>query len=141
MKQTIYGQDQRVIDWVGSRVDEDNFGPGSVGIGLEENGELIAGVVYNIFTGPSICTHIAAAPGKRWMTKDYLFRIHAYPFLQLKCNRITGLVRQDNVECQRFVEHLGFKYEGVMRRACSDGQNMFIFGMLREECRWIGVKR
>jgi RimJ/RimL family protein N-acetyltransferase len=140
MKTVVYGQDQRVAKWVGARVDEPNFGD-CVGIGLEENGELIAGVVYNIFSGPSICAHIAAMPGKRWMTRDFLWRIHAYPFLQLKCNRITALVRQDNLVSQHFVEHLGFRYEGVMRQACTDGQNMFIYGMLRKECRWLEIKR
>jgi RimJ/RimL family protein N-acetyltransferase len=140
MKNVIYGQDQHICEWVGDRVDEDDFGPGAVGIGLEEDGELIAGVVYNLYTGPSICMHVAAAEGKRWMTREYLWRCFAYPFIQLKCNRITGLVREDNLAAQRFDEHLGFKREGLLRQACTDGTNLILYGMLREECRWLGVK-
>lgn len=140
MKTVIYGQDQRICKWVGDRVDETDFGSGAVGIGLEENGELISGVVYNMFTGPSICMHVAAVPGKRWMTREYLWRAFAYPFIQLKCHRITGLVRVDNLEAQRFDEHLGFKKEGLLRRACTDGTDMILYGMLKDECRWLGVK-
>lgn len=137
----IYGQDERVLKWVGDRTDEDDFGPGSTAIGLEEDNELIAGVAFNMYTKASICMHVAAMPGKRWMTKDFLWRSFAYPFIQLGCNRVTGLVREDNFVAQKFDEHLGFKREGLLRRACTDGQNMILYGMLREECRWLEIKR
>jgi RimJ/RimL family protein N-acetyltransferase len=140
MKTVIYGQDDRVIEWVAKRVDEDNFGR-AVGIGLEEDGELIAGVVYNMYTGPSISMHVAAVPGKRWMTREYLYRCFAYPFIQLDCNRITGLVRVDNLEAQKFDEHLGFKREGLLRRACTDGTDMILYGMLKQECRFLRIER
>lgn len=140
MKSVIYGQDARVCEWVARRVDEEKF-EGAVGIGLEEDGELIAGVVFNQYTGPGILMHVAAVPTKRWMTRDYLYRCFAYPFIQLNCNRITGLVREDNLTAQRFDEHLGFVREGLMRKACDDGSNMIVYGMLREECRWLGIKR
>lgn len=140
MKTVIYGQDERVMTWVGQRIDEDDFGNG-VGIGLEQDGELIAGVVFNLYTGPSICMHVASEPGRRWMTRDFLFRCFAYPFLQLQCNRITGLVRMDNLDAQRFDEHLGFKKEGILRKAASDGTDFILYGMLKEECRWLEMKR
>jgi RimJ/RimL family protein N-acetyltransferase len=140
MKEVVCGQNERVLKWVGDRIDETDFGPGSKGIGLQENGELIAGVAYNMYTGASICMHVAAVPGKRWMTREYLWACFAYPFLQLKCNRVTGLVRVDNFVAQKFDEHLGFVIEGRLRRAATDGTDMYIYGMLREECRWLGVK-
>ncbi|NBX50944.1 N-acetyltransferase, partial [bacterium] len=88
MKSVIYGQDERVLKWVGDRTDEDDFGPGSIAIGLEEDNELIAGVAFNMYTKASICMHVAAMPGKRWMTRDFLWRSFAYPFIQLGCNRV-----------------------------------------------------
>ena len=140
MKKAIYGQDFHIARWVGLRVDEDDFGACTT-IGLEEDGNLIAGVVYNLYNGPSICMHVAAEPGKRWMTRDYLFRCFAYPFIQLDCNRVTGIVKADNLEARRFDEHLGFKQEGVIRKGAADGSDMILYGMLKEECRWLGVKR
>ena len=141
MKSVVYGQDARVIEWVSQRVDEDNFSSDSIGIGLEEDGELIAGVVFNMYTKAGICMHVAAVPGKRWMTKEYLWRVFAYPFLQLNCNRVTGLVREDNIVAQKFDEHIGFKREGLIRKGATDGANFILYGMLKEECRWLGVKK
>lgn len=140
MKTVVYGQDARVIEWVGQRVDEDEFLSGAVGIGLEEDGELIAGVVFNMYNKAGICMHVAAVPGKRWMTKDFLWRVFAYPFLQLNCNRVTGLVREDNIVAQKFDEHIGFKREGLIRKGATDGADIILYGMLKEECRWLGVK-
>lgn len=136
MKRVIYGENDRVVSWVAQRIDEQRF-EGAIGIGLEEDGELIAGVVFNMYTGPSICMHVAAVPGKRWMTREYLWRCFAYPFVQLGCHRITGLVRVDNLEAQKFDEHLGFKREGLLRRACDDGTDMILYGMLKDECVYI----
>lgn len=140
MKKVIYGQDFHIAQWVGFRIDEDNFGQ-CTAIGLEEDGNLIAGVVYNLYNGPSICMHVAAEPGKRWMTRDFLFRAFAYPFIQLGCKRVTGLVRVDNIEARRFDEHLGFVQEGVIRQGATDGTDMILYGMLKEECRWLGVRQ
>lgn len=140
MKRVIYGEDARVAKWVGDLVNE-NYAAGSAAIGLEQDGELIAGVVFDLYTGPSISMHVAAIPGKRWMTKDFLWRCFAYPFLQLQCNRITGLVRADNLVAQKFDEHLGFKREGLLRKAAADGTDYVLYGMLREECRWLEIRQ
>lgn len=140
MKKTVYGRDYFISQWVGYRVNEDNFGS-CTAIGLEEDGKIIAGVVYNMYTEASICMHVAAEPGKRWLTKDFLYRVFAYPFIQLGCNRVTGLVRVDNIEARRFDEHLGFVQEGVIRRGATDGTDLILYGMLKEECRWLGVKQ
>jgi RimJ/RimL family protein N-acetyltransferase len=140
MKSVVYGQDARVLKWVGERIGELEFSPGAIGIGLEEDGELIAGVVFSMYTKASICMHVAAIPGKRWMTKEYLWRVFAYPFIQLNCNRVTGFVREDNLVAQKFDEHIGFKREGLIRKGAVDGTNFILYGMLKEECRWLGVK-
>jgi len=141
MKTTVYGKEDLVVPWVGARIDEDDFGVGPIALGLEDDGELIAGVVFNLYTGPSIAMHVAAQPGRRWMTRDFLFRCFAYPFLQLQCNRITGFVRADNLDAQRFDEHLGFVREGVIRKGATDGTDFILYGMLKEECRWLEIKR
>jgi RimJ/RimL family protein N-acetyltransferase len=139
-KQIIHGQNDRVTEWVSRLVAEDDFGP-SVAIGLEEDGQLIAGVVYNLYTKSGINMHVAAVPGKRWMTRDYLYACFAYPFLSARCHRVTGLVREDNLAAQKFDEHLGFKREGLIRMGCEDGTNMILYGMLRSECRWLEINK
>lgn len=141
MKSVIYGQDERFVRWFEEQVPDSEFDKSAVAIGLEQDGEVIASVVFDMYTGPSICMHVAAVPGRRWMTRDYLWRCFAYPFLQLKCNRITGLVREDNLVAQKFDEHLGFKREGLIRRGATDGTNIILYGMLRDECRFLEIRR
>jgi RimJ/RimL family protein N-acetyltransferase len=141
MKTTIYGQEDRIVPWVGQRIDEDRFGTDCVALGLEEDGELIAGVVFNWYTGASISMHVAAEPGRRWLNRDFLYRCFAYPFLQLNCNRVTGLVRVDNLDAQRFDEHLGFVQEGLIRQGADDKTDFILYGMLKDECRWLELKK
>lgn len=138
MKEIVSGQ--YIVDWVGKQVDEDQF-HNAKGIGLLHNGEILAGVVYNLYNGVNICMHVAASSPRRWMTKEYLYECFAYPFIQLECNRVTGLVRVDNEMSKHFCLRLGFKPEGLIRRACVDGTDMVMFGMLREECRWLEIKK
>lgn len=136
-RRVVYGEDRRVCDWVAPQIDEDEFGDDAVGIGLEKDGELIAGVVFNNYNKLNIHMHVAAKKGTNWLNRQYLTCCFAYPFVQLGVNRVTGLVRVDNLPAQKFDEHLGFKREGIVRRACPDGTDMILYGMLREECRWI----
>ena len=75
------------------------------------------------------------------MNRDFLFRVFAYPFLQLHCRRVTGLVRVDNLPAQKFDEHLGFVREGLIRSACTDGTDMILYGMLADECKFLRLGR
>jgi|TARA_R100001530_G_scaffold3596_5_gene5285 RimJ/RimL family protein N-acetyltransferase len=108
-------------------------------IGLIKDDELVAGVIYNHATGSNIMAHIAAVEGKKWLTREFLFAMFDYPFNQLGVRRITGLVPKKNTVARRFDTHLGFKYEGNMRNALPD-DDMIIYGMLREKCKWLDLK-
>jgi RimJ/RimL family protein N-acetyltransferase len=136
MKNLVYGQDKRVRDWVAERIGE-NLDDANVAIGIEEDGELIAGVAYNMYTGAAICMNVAATPGKRWTSKEFMYAFFAYPFIQLECRRVTGLVRESNSVSRKFDEHVGFTQEGVLREAFEDGENAILYGMLKSECKWI----
>lgn len=129
----IVQDDLRVGTWVCERTDGEYTG--GVGIGLEENGELIAGVLFDNYNGRSISMHVAAT-GKRWMNKAYLFACFHYPFMHLKVNKIIGLVDSTNLEAQRFDEHLGFSKEALIRDAGKIG-DLIIYSMTRPECRFL----
>lgn len=132
----IYDQPERVGEWVRQRVGHvRSWGP-SQAIGLEKDGELIAGVVFNFYSGCDIAMHVASVPGKRWMTKEYLKACFAYPFITLGVRRITGYVPAKSKDVLAFDEHLGFKREGLMRDALPD-DDVVILGMTRKECRFV----
>ena len=105
-------------------------------LGLVRGGGLVAGVVYNNWSGAGVCAHIGAVRGRRWMTPAFLRAMFAYPFEQERRRRITGLVARRNKHARRFVENLGFRYEGCVRHALAD-DDWILYGMLREECRFI----
>lgn len=142
MRQTVYGRDEEVIAWVAPRLDErpDHF-EGCTAIGLERDGELIAGVIYNFYTGSSISMNCAAIPGRMWLNRDFLFRVFAYPFIQLGCRRVTSFVRADNLDAMCFNLKLGFRIEGRVRQGCEDGTDMWMLGMLRNECRFLEPRK
>lgn len=110
---------------------------GMQGIGLERDGRLIAGVMYEGFTGHNIWMHVAAEPGGQWLNRKYLKTCFAYPFLQLGCKRVSGWVEASNEQARRFDEHLGFKKEAVLQGAARDGGDVFAYVMWRDECRFL----
>ena len=110
---------------------------GMKGLGLERDGELIAGVVYEGWNGVNIWMHVAAEPGKRWLTKDYLRYCFYYPFVELGCKRVSGYVEASNEQARRFDEHLGFQQEAILKGAATDGGDVILYVMRREDCRFL----
>ena len=135
MKKIIVDQPERVGNFV-SRIMKNDGWSSYQAIGLEEDGELIAGVLFDNYNGASICMHVAALPGKRWMTKEYLWYCFHYPFNELKVKRITGLVAESNLEARRFDEHIGFELETRLKDACPDG-DMLVYVLWKDNCRFL----
>lgn len=104
--------------------------------GWEHKGELVAAVVFNLYSGADIAMHVAAIPGRQWLRREFLYAAFAYPFIQLNCRRISGYVPAKSVDVIAFDEHLGFEREGYMRHALPD-DDVVCLGMLRENCRWL----
>lgn len=106
------------------------------GICQVKDGEVISAVLYAEYNGPNIFMHVAASPGRRWMTRHYLHEAFKYPFVTLGVKRITGWVEASNMEARKFDEHLGFRLEAVLEGAASDGGDVLLYVMKREWCRY-----
>lgn len=106
-------------------------------IGLRRNRELVAGVAYEGFNGQNIWMHVAALPGARWLTRDYLRVCFTYPFVLCGVQRISGYVNESNVLARRFNEHLGFTEETRLRGAAPDGGDVILMVMWKADCRHI----
>lgn len=132
--------DEMVAEWVQKRIAHFTIDGAYSAIGLvNEQGHLLAGVVYEQYTGIDVHVHIAAVPGKRWISRFWLGEVFRYPFVQLGVHRMTGLVPAKNKAAQAFDEHLGFKLEGRLREKLPGGDDLLVYGMLKEECRWLGA--
>ncbi|HDR9497591.1 TPA: N-acetyltransferase [Burkholderia cepacia] len=141
MRRIVWDEPDRVMHFVAARTGEDRYRD-CTAIGLEHDGELVAGVVYQLYTGPggSMLMHVASDGTRAWLSRAYLAACFRYPFVQMECRRVTGLVRADNAAAQRFDEHLGFRREGLLRQGCTDGTDMILYGMLASECRYLEGK-
>jgi RimJ/RimL family protein N-acetyltransferase len=110
---------------------------GMKGLGLERDGELVAGVLYEGFNHHNIWMHVAAEPGKKWLNKEFLRYCFHYPFVELGCKRVSGYVEASNADARKFDEHLGFRQEAVLQDAASDGGDVILYVMRREDCRYL----
>jgi RimJ/RimL family protein N-acetyltransferase len=135
----IVNDSERIGRFVAARLGLGSSFCNFTALGLEENGQLIAGVVYTEFNGSNVFMHVAAVPGKRWMTRQYLWACFHYPFKVMRVRRITGWVEESNGEARRFDEHLGFEEEARLSEAARDGGAVIVYRMTPEKCRFIGA--
>jgi hypothetical protein len=140
----LFGQDAAVANWVACRIPKleavvptlpfgEVFGP-MTAIGVVDGaGHLRGGVVYHnlhpIFGSIELS---CASEGRRWLTRPILRALLNYPFGQLKLARCTSVTPRKSGEPREFLERLGFKREGVLRRGFGD-DHAVVYGLLREE--------
>ncbi len=100
---------------------------------VDDKDQFLAVTVFSAYTGTNIDMHIAARPKSQWLSRSFFNASFELPFLVLEVPRVTGLIRAENLNAQRFVSRLGFQYEGRMRKAFPDGGDLVLYGLLREE--------
>ena len=133
----VYGRDVEVAAWVAAQIPHMPTGfidMKAIGV-ADAAGALIGGAVYHEFRGNDIQISCAAV-SRRWLNKRFIKAMFVYPFIQLGCDRVTSCIPSRNAHTRRFIEGLGFKEEGSMRRGFI-GDDCIIYGMLREECKYI----
>ena len=108
-------------------------------IGLEKDGELVAGVVYTDFNGKSITASIHGK-GVNWLNREFLWFIFFYPFKQLEVGRITVTIETFNKKSHNLAQKLGFTHEATLQKAGRFG-DLHVYRMFREDCKWLKVSR
>lgn len=106
------------------------FYPPFTCIGIEKDGEVIGGVVFNCYEGADI--HVTVA-GKGW-TPGFLADVGQYVFGTLGCERLTSITEQPSIV--RIAERLGGKVEGRMRNHFGKGRDGVVIGILKDEYRF-----
>jgi len=108
-------------------------------ISRSENGKLRGGIIYQDYTVESIAAHVASLGGA-WLNRDLLWAIFDYPFVHLKCRNIFTQTRSRNRKGLDFTKSLGFKEIVTIPEVFPDGEDVVVFRMRREECRWLRLK-
>lgn len=121
--------DERVALFVAQQIKRP-INPPYTAMGIERDGDLIAGVIFNNWTISDI--HMTAA-GRGW-SRGFIAGVGEYVFGQLKCQRITVVTEQPAVV--RLAERLGGKVEGMPRNQFGPGRNGFLVGILAQDWKY-----
>lgn len=127
-----------LVKWISERLGVRDFGP-CVTIGVSHRGQIVAVALYNKFLHPNIEVSFAIA-SPSWASPGAVRGIIGYPFVQLRCKRITATVDSENEKARAFLLRLGFRQEGYHPDALPTGDAV-TYGLLRKDAaRWINVK-
>lgn len=151
MRTLVYNDDERLIAWAQKRIGS-TFRSDARAIGLardsdigdpkdpdrDSQGRLIVGsVVYDGFSSTDCNMHVASNGSGSWLNRAFLAASFAYPFVQCGLQRVTGLVPASNRRALLFDLNLGFRIEGLCREAMPNGEDLYVLGMLKRDCRFI----
>lgn len=98
-----------------------------------EDGECIAGVIYDNYFISSVQCHIWVDEGKV-PSREWIAAIFDYPFNHLKVKKIIGQVRADNEDALKLDTHFGFAEEARITDYFPDGESVLILSMTRDQC-------
>ena len=123
--------------WAGSRLGISDWG-NCTSIGVARNFEVLAVAVFNNYRWPNIEISFVTS-SRRWATPKAVRAIMAYPFIQLRCKRITSTTEASNQRARAFLCRLGFREEGYHADALTTGDAV-TYGLLAcEAARWLGA--
>lgn len=117
-----------VADFVADRVGSVIVPPFEA-IGIERDGALVGGAVFNHWTGSDIHVTVAGSP-IAW-SRRFLRQLARYAYDQLGCERVTIVTEQPSV--LDFAERLGGVVEGRMRNHFGPGRNAALIGILKSD--------
>ena len=142
----IIGMDrnEEAVAWARQQMKlEGPTGPCATYSMINNDGSFRAVFVLSDINSNSACMHFAAQPGKRWLTPTFVNGVMALAFLVLGVQRLTGPIREHNLQSRAVAEKYGFTLEGIMRKAFPDGEGCCIYSFLKEEFmqhRWFVAK-
>jgi RimJ/RimL family protein N-acetyltransferase len=122
--------------WTAGQTKGKYFEANSQSIGLKQNGEFVAGVIYENWNRRTITCHIAIA-GR--MTPRYLAIIFDYPFNVCDVKKIIVPVDSTNLKSINLVEKMGFTEEARIKDGMADG-DMILYTLAKNDCKYLGER-
>jgi RimJ/RimL family protein N-acetyltransferase len=132
MKKLVINQKERVGQWVAAQMGKTANWSAYEAIGIEQNGELVGGVVIDGYSRGVRCSIHCSGIGKKWINREFIHFVFTYVFLQLDCKCAVNPVDMDNEASRRFTKHIGFTQVAEIPEA-----NLVIYAMPRAQCRWL----
>jgi hypothetical protein len=109
-------------------------------LAVHREGQIKGGVVYTGYLHASIMIHMAGSEDN-WATKDFLWMVFDYAFVQLGCRKLVGLVPAYNTRAISVDLRLGFRLEGRLTEMLPDPhEDLLILTMRKDDCKWLRIK-
>jgi RimJ/RimL family protein N-acetyltransferase len=99
-------------------------------MGVEKNGAIIGGVIFNCFTGGDVAVTVA---GERF-TRGFISAVGNYVFTQMGCLRMSVTTEQPKVI--EIAKRLGAQTEGCKRNHFGKGRDGIVLGILKEDWKF-----
>lgn len=134
----IIPQDQSLHDWVAAKMPDDvHFRRSDIAVGVADD-RIRAGVVYHDWQPDYGNVQVSfATEGPGWATRKTVAALLWPPFRELKCRRVTALIRKKNRASRKLVEKLGFREEGSLWRGYGD-DHMMVYGLREADAlKWL----
>ena len=125
--------DHFVGHWVADKINGSYWAEKSQAIGLEKNGNLIAGVIYENYNGRSLVVHLAIE-GR--INKKFLAAVFVYGFKTCGIEKAIAPVSSSNTKIKSLVKKMGFVKEATIKDADPKG-DVELYTMRREDCRFL----
>lgn len=108
---------------------------------LSDSNDFVGGAVVSNFRAGEFggdCEISCASETAMAFRPGICKAVFTYVFVQLGCVRLTAITTKRNVRTRRFLERLGFRLEGCVKRAYDGKRDALIYGLLPEDCRYLG---
>lgn len=109
-------------------------------VGFAKNNKMLGGLIYSGYRPETDVWWTIYTEDKTWCNRYLLKFAFGVAFHDLKCRRINILVSKSNKACLKMVLRMGFKIEGRLRKYRENGEDAYILGILKEECRFYKEK-
>ena len=119
--------------WVTAQT-EGAFDPSrSVAIGLEKDGKLVAGTVYENWNGRSVVCHIA------WqrVTPAYMAAVYDYAYNVAGVDKIIWPISSNHTRALALVSKMGFSEEARIKEAAHDSGDIVLMTQTPDKCRYL----
>jgi RimJ/RimL family protein N-acetyltransferase len=121
--------------WTAAQTDGAFWPERSVAIGLERDGRLVAGTIFELWNGRSIVCHIA------WqkVTPTYVAAVYDYAYNVANVDKIIGPISSNHTRALNLVAKMGFSEEARIKDGAPDGDIVFMT-QTPDRCRFIEAR-
>ena len=128
-------RDREIGMWISEKVDVE-YVEGDVCFGVEQDGKLIGGAMFNDYNGSNIYIH-QRMDSPYGMTRELLHAVFSFAFEFLKVRRVSAAVLGSNRKAIDLDLKLGFEVDGVLKKFLPD-DDLIHMVMWPENCRYLG---